>query len=390
MVRWTRSSGRTLLFAALAIAVVTPHVRAAEGRIPLWTQVGLGPGSTPGKYIVTRDIFAVAGSGLPAISIAGGPGFEEIDIDLNGFTVYGDPGGAPVISATGLVSLTIRNGSVRHFAPAGNGIEVFAVEKAVIEDTKVSGGVAGIFLSEVPSFAVRRNVVRLTSSDGIFAVGPPPFAGTLAISGVIEDNQVYDAGSSGIGVVSVFSSVTIRGNEVESPGGSGILVSGVPPGPGVFVGSLIVAENTVQEAGGDGIFIRAVRKGKVYNNTVYASGGNGIALVPTTGFLVLDNVSGGNGASGLVVDGAQNHIDRNVLTGNALSGLWFGFASFDNTYGRNTARANGAPAGACAAAPIATCPAPWGPGGTFPPDFCNDGPGNTSFCDNHMPGPPQG
>jgi hypothetical protein len=378
--------------AALAVAAVTPPAHAAEGRIPIWTQTTIAPGSPQGKYIVTRDIFAVPGSGAPAISILAGPGVEEVDIDLNGFTVHGDPGGgAAVISASGLLGLTIRNGSVRQFvAGAGNGIEAFGMRKVVIEDVKTNEGSTGIFLSDVQTFALRRNVVTLAGGDGIAVFGPPPFAGALAASGVIEDNQVYLPAGGGINVLNVHSSVTVRGNEVERPGGFGISLIGIPPGPPIPVGSVIVAENTVQEAGGDGIFIREVRKGKVYNNTVYACGGSGISLVPTTGFLVLDNVSGGNTGSGLVVSGTQNHVDRNVLTGNALGGLWFSPGSSANTYGRNTARGNVAAPGACAFAPIAPCPAPWGPGGTFPPDFCNDGPGNTSFCDNHMPGPPQG
>ena len=31
---------------------------------------------------------------------------------------------------------------------------------------------------------------------------------------------------------------------------------------------------------------------------------------------------------------------------------------------------------------------PAGGGGSTPPDFCNEGAANTSYCDNLMPGPP--
>jgi len=241
---------------AAVVAGAVPTL-AAEGRIPLWTQTSLAaPG---GKYVVTRNIFATPGSGLPAIDISA-PG--AYDIDLNGFTVTGDPlGGAPAISAVapGLESVTIRNGSVRN-PGLGDCISVILASRVVVEDVKMSCSGQGLFVDEGQTFAVRRNVVTLSSLNAIWVSGSPAFAGTLPISGVIEDNQIYDPGATGIQVDETFSSVTIRGNEVESPGAAGIAVIGAPGPP---VGSVIVAENTVQEAGTEGILIRQVNKGKV-------------------------------------------------------------------------------------------------------------------------------
>lgn len=145
--------------AALTLLVTALPALAAEGRSPVWTPTILGPGSTPGKYVVTRDITTPAGGGT-TIAIFGGPGFEEIDIDLNGFTIFGDPGGGvPVIELAGMRSVTIRNGSLRPLGPGTFGVRATSVQKLIIEDVKTLDGDFGFFLEEVPNFALRRNII---------------------------------------------------------------------------------------------------------------------------------------------------------------------------------------------------------------------------------------
>jgi parallel beta-helix repeat protein len=364
----------TLALTALAVALATAPALGAEGRMPLWQQTVLAPGVAEGKFIVTRDITPPPGGGT-AISIIGGPGFEHADIDLNGFTVSGDPaGGGHVIEAFGLASLTVRNGELRQTAAAGlDGIRAVAVSKVVVEDVKVANGGIGIFLLNVEDFALRRNIIVGSQLHGIL-VDP---AGGM-VEGTIEGNQVRRAIAGGIEVLNGFSSLSIRDNRVEEVfGGLGISVMGGD--------NALIAENTVQSANSFGIRVEACSAGKLHNNVVNRSG-VGIFIRASNSFLVLDNVASDNMGDGLFIDGATHQVDRNVLNGNLGFGLHFTPGSADNTYSDNSARGNGG--GPCAfMAPVEPCP--FGGGGSVPPDFCNESPiGNTSRCDNLMPGPP--
>jgi parallel beta-helix repeat protein len=191
------------------------------------------------------------------------------------------------------------------------------------------------------------------------------------------------------------SSLAVLNNRLEEPGGGG--AGGAFAGFGIVLaqcGGSLVSENTVETCKVDGIFIRNSKGNKLFDNVVRACGGNGISIdAASTDTLILNNVASGNGTaglasggSGLMVAGAQNLIERNLLNTNAGFGLQFCIpaASCSNTFGRNMARGNiGAvigPCGACAGAPV-----------LFPPNSCNI-PGcaipNSTFGDNLIPGPP--
>ena len=98
-----------------------------EGRIPIWQYPTVI--TTPGKYIVTRNI--TQNPGMPVIDVL--PGTVAVDIDLNGFTLYGLD--FDVIRAQGVDSLTVRNGSI-HFG-LGSGIWVEEARKVIVEDVKI-------------------------------------------------------------------------------------------------------------------------------------------------------------------------------------------------------------------------------------------------------------
>ena len=359
----------------VAALMLTVPALAAEGRIPLWEPTVLpGPGIT-GKYVVTRNIAAPAGG--TAISVLG-TGQEEIDIDLDGKTLFGDPAGAlNIIEVIDVRTVVIRNGSLRALGPPAGGNSVFIsnVQKVILEDLRIEDGGIGISLKGSPSFAIRRNVIVGADPVGIQIEG----AGLpVPLTGFVEDNLVKDSIDVGIWVFDNHSGVSIDRNRVDRTNG----------GPGIWVqfGSACkLAENIVQEAGTDGIQLEGIRGCKVYNNVTSFNNANGIAGLGTTSTLFLDNVSSDNSFSGLMTDGFLNRMEQNVLTSNGGCGLWF--VGPDNTYGKNTARGNlgGAGCGPCAGGPLALCPVA---GGSFAPDLCVDAPGNTSFCDNLMPGPP--
>ena len=111
-------------------ALVLPAV-AEEGRRPIFERTVI---TEPGKYILTRDI--PQGSGV-AIEVASG--VDHVDIDLNGFAVYGNPVGGPgtysITANTVGSNVTIHNGHIN--APGGFGVYVRA-EKALLQDIQVT------------------------------------------------------------------------------------------------------------------------------------------------------------------------------------------------------------------------------------------------------------
>ena len=357
------------------LAFVTSSGFAAEGRTPVFA-----PGSVlaaNGKYIVTRNIAVAAG---PVISITG----PHVDLDLNGFLLT--CGAGPAISvAAGVDHVTIRNGVI---SGGTIGIDVpGGTRKVDIEDVKIHNTAgAGIHLGEVEGAALRRNEITDTGSEGISWDGP-----VFIKHGTIEGNLLRR--TSAAIFINNCSSVGIINNRIEEPNAGG----GAFPGVGIALaacGASLVSENTVETAKNDGIFLRQCKGNKLFDNVVRGCGGNGIHLDQTTSdTLVLNNVSVGNGTaalpsggSGLLVEGAQNLIERNVLNANAGFGLHFCIPalSCNNTFGRNMARGNtGAipgPCGACA-----------GPPALFPPQSCNIAGCallNSTFGDNLIPGPP--
>jgi parallel beta-helix repeat protein len=347
------------MLAMLVVAVAVPAL-AGEGRKPLWQPIVINPGQE-GKYIVTRDI--QANPGMPIVDIQ--PGVVSVDIDLNGFTLYGMD--TDIIRARGVDNLTVRNGMLS--GGTADGIHVEDSRKVVIEDVKaqVQGGV-GFALLEVATTTLRRNILFASGSAGILIDGQ--FLDPMRkVEGTIEDNQLFECGD-GI-IVLNGDSYAVLNNRVEiTLNGDGIRAN--------TCDACLIAENTVKKAMAMGIVLDEGRVCKLYNNVVHGSGAEGIALlVSTQDCLVLNNLSSENAANGFVTDGMRNHIDQNVFNFNGQAGVWFTPNATDNTIGRNTLRANQVAPGPCAFTP-APC---------FWPDYCDDGINNTSFGDNMGPGP---
>jgi nitrous oxidase accessory protein NosD len=350
---------------ALTLALTAIPALAAEGRIPIWQPISIGPGQE-GMYILTRDIPA---SGLVAIDIL--PGTVSVDIDLNGFTIYGSVGVAAV-QAVGVDSVTVRNGLIH--GGGGDGIYASDCRKVVIEDVKIEFvDNHGIALNYVANFAVRRNVIHgAAHGDGILVDGSSVDP-SMYLEGTIEGNLIRECGG-GIGVM-MGSSVAILNNRIEATtSADGIFVSPGPQQDLAGCAACIIANNTIQEAAANGMWLSWFQNSKVYNNVVTWSGAEGIWLdVASDNNLVLDNGSSANSANGILADGGGNHFERNVLNQNGNWGLEM--SSSANTYRGNTGQGNGGVPAACGGAPATT-------------DICDQVSASTSpLGDNVMPVP---
>jgi parallel beta-helix repeat protein len=305
---------------------------------------------------LTRDITAPAGS--PAIEITNLT--VAVDIDLNGFTIYG--GGSVAIRAQEVDSLTIRNGTI---IGGGGGIETYFCRTVVIEGIRMQDpGGHGMELSNAESIAVRRNIISRATGTGILVNNR--FL-TIPGEGTIEGNQIQDC-DQGIDV-RIAQSIEVTKNRINTTLGSyGIYIEDCR--------SCLLVENTVAGAQSDGINLTNGNSCKVYNNLVSNSGGDGIGLSNTDSTMLINNVSSNNTGSGLVVSGGRyNQIDRNNFSDNTLAGIWLDSSSFLSTYGRNALRGNISSPGPCS----------FNPPACLAPDLCDDGISNSSFGDNMGP-----
>lgn len=336
---------------------VSSTAALAQGRTPVWmpgTVIGVN-----GSYYVTRDI---AGAGAaPVITIAA----PNVDLDLNGHTV-GSPvgGGPPVISIpAGFSEIRIHNGRL---LGGSMSVDATAGRKLVIEKVHsqdAAGGPGALHTFDIEDVVIREcTVVGASAAAGITLDGAMPGKTGTIEGNVIESDAAL--GSAGIRIVAA-QALALLHNRIDVAG-VGIELDG---------NGCLISENTVRSLGADGIVLRQGKGNKFFDNVVQGCAGNGIILLPPSAdSLVLNNVAASNGGHGLWVQGPRNLVERNTLNGNGGCGLFF-LAPL-NTFGRNMARGNGGAAcGPCG-------------GGLFPPDSCTAAPGNSSFGDNLIPGPP--
>ena len=89
----------------------------------------------PGSYVLTGDLAPPPGTGALVA------GADNIEIDLNGFTITSPPGPAATgIDSAGFTGLTVRRGVVQGFGIAG----MIAGTNSKVIETKLSGNGAGV------------------------------------------------------------------------------------------------------------------------------------------------------------------------------------------------------------------------------------------------------
>ncbi|MCP4003739.1 MAG: right-handed parallel beta-helix repeat-containing protein [bacterium] len=308
-----------LLLACLLLVFVTP-MHAVEGRVPIFEPVTLT--NPTGQYILTRNISATTPGSVLTLT---GSGQESVDLDLNGFTVTGSGGGA-VIYASGLKSLTIRNGTING-STASDAVTTF-VDLLIIEDTTVEAVAQGIVANDVVQFVARRNTIRDVAFTAIAFQGTP---GETAV-GTVEDNVIEDTGYIAIFASNDITAVTISGNKLRNTGASTFgSIQTQASGPVEIVG------NTVEDAVGVGISVFA--EGCIIeNNVVEGSAEQGIAVTSFTdraSCIVRSNVVSASGDEGLFLWADAVLVQENVLNANGDYGLAF-FGADNCGYLNNT------------------------------------------------------
>src|SRR5262249_16414489 len=179
-----------------------------------------------GSYRLTGDLTPPGGT--PAL-VAGA---DNIEIDLNGFTIV-SPGGGAVngIDSAGFSGLVVRNGVVHGFGGAG----IVAGSDSKVIETKLTGngsGISGASNCLIVSNSIACNPRNDVSSAAVCKIEHNAIAGNsgAGVSGsgnVIANNRI---GGNGGGGILEFGGSTIQQNELDGNVGFGIS-DGAPPGP---------------------------------------------------------------------------------------------------------------------------------------------------------------
>jgi parallel beta-helix repeat protein len=366
-----RPCTRAAIGACALIALATLPALAAEGRTPVYLDGTVI--ATDGRYVLTRSIFS-AGAGTPVIDIAA----PNVELDLNGFTIFGSNGTPAILISAPPVDVRIHNGRIvggdnsvlRPLAGVGRSL--------ILEDLRSENALGTAFeLHELESVVLRRNTVLDAGGAGIDVADPP------LTDGSISDNTILRTAFDAIDVEEAAAMELVR-NQIQSAGSAG-------GGVGIAVSRAIgcrLADNVIAGTEGEGIVLKQSQGNKLVNNVVRRASATCIHLdANSSDNLLLDNVGtecgfGTPPGHGLWVESARNHVENNTWNGNQACGLLFDATSSLNVFGRNMARGNspGGPGTGCFVFPCVLL---------FPPDSCDvSGASNDTNLENMIPGPP--
>lgn len=330
------------LASALLLACCAAPALAVEARIPIHTTTTI---NTPGTYFLAR---AITGAG-PLITIAA----NDVDLDLNGFTVT--PTSGVGISASGVGRVTIHGGFI---VSGQSAIRLDSVIGARIEQIGCSSSSgAAIRVVQSSMVSIENSILRNALAEAILVDGtgmtdPPQVQ--------IVGNQLLGSTGSGITLTAAGSSL-ISGNTINSVGGRGIYITSS--------NGVQVVENVIHDSTQAGIALISSGGNELRDNVIRAAVTDGIVVdAGSSENAVTGNQATACGGNGMQVGGDRNVVSDNLIGGNTGWGLYFNINANDNVFRTNVARGNGG--GACA-------------GGSA--NFCNTGVGNTTAGDNYLP-----
>jgi hypothetical protein len=295
----------------------------------------------PGSYVLTSDLAPPLGVG--ALSA----GADNIEINLNGFTIVSPGGGGTGIDSAGFSGLTVRRGVVQGFGGAGivpgtnskvfemkvtgNGLGVIGGFQCLVVMSVVTGNLGDGIRGDSCKF--ENNVAQGNSGIGMAGMGT-----------VMIHNRI--GGNTGGGILA-FGGDKIQENVIQMNSGFGI-ADVPPPGPpppvpppaGPPPRNSIIGNVIDGTLGGPGIslFLPAL----ISQNSVTANFADGIlcgAACVVNDNDVSSNNTGGLAASGGVTVAAGSVVHANTISFNTGFGLTLPFPA-SASYTNNTITGN--------------------------------------------------
>lgn len=273
--------------------------------------------TSPGSYCFTKDLQNSApDSNAIVVDV------NDVTIDLMGYNLIGPSSGqGRGIYINACANVEIRNGTIRNFGTEGiyeigmagpEGNPRYGYGHRIIDVRSLSNGSDGICLWGY-AHLVKDCSISENGGIGIF----------VGSGSAVTCNTILENVSDGI---MALGNSTITGNTISFNGGDGIEVS--------F--GCTVSGNTV--AGNFYYGIWAWDGCAIIDNTAYY---NGIGIVVSEdGSLIKFNTLRGNFVYGILVNGASNSIEENLITG-STTGTGLNFLKAGNFYADNRASDNG-------------------------------------------------
>jgi parallel beta-helix repeat protein len=275
-------------------------------------QVACGDTVT-GKVVLTADLSCPA-AGLVV-------GADGTRIDLNGFTLTGNPGEVGIDNGGGFGSVTIENGRIEEFE---EGVSIGGdAQKNSVRDLVVFGSTAdGIDLNDSDLTKITGTLVTANGAAGIQI-------GDGATGNVVDKSSAI--GNAGAGVQIEGSGNTVKNSDL-TVNTEGILVLG---------NDNTLSGNRVYRSSGEGIRVQGDDNRLTKN---YATGNvlEGIEVQGGARAVLDKNESSGNRESGILIAQAAAGavVKKSTTEGNSLNGITVDPDCPDALLERNTARGN--------------------------------------------------
>lgn len=319
------------ILGVLAVAASSAAL-AAEGRIPIYEPTTI---STPGSYVLTRDIDLGSASGS-AITIS----VDGVTLDLNGKTILSDGGNDLILinyTTPAVIGVTVRNGRI-----SGGYAAIYAppsgTNRVTLENIHISNTAgAAVELMHVRQLRITNCTIDGAGSSGIYvdSVGD-------AFPAIIEGNIITDSDGSGMDLSDLRGAV-LRNNMIDGFGTDGTDRHGIEIHGDLAYksGGNLLVDNIVRRGAGtnSGIYIDAsVHDNILERNNVSGNGGSGLHSLSHRNRIV-SCTANDNGTYGILLNGDYNLVDRNTMAANGEYGLSCG--NYGNAYRDNIFSDNG-------------------------------------------------
>lgn len=320
----------------LLILLATGAVWAGEGRIPVYEPIAI---STPGVYVLTRDVIAPAG--VIAVDIR----VDGVTLNLNGHTITSQGTTSPAIQISGtageekgiIIVSGIINGGL-------NGILVMnAIPRHLsLADLTITGAAAAaVKVNNLGSLSAHE-IIIVNSLIGFDLVGAPP-------NPILPAAKIFDVSiQAAIGIQCTDAKCSIA-DSLISAYTAGIILDGAPgsdvtgnnlgwvgnpqsgppkgmisvlSSPGVRLSGNTLVGSSIGNGNNHGIFVDSTSNDAIIIVEILTGFGDDGIHVESSDCLIKDNLINNNGGEGILLAGQNHVVNGNKLSRNTDYGLF--------------------------------------------------------------------
>jgi len=328
---------RKAILVALSLLLTGTALLAGEGRIPVYEPLAI---STPGVYVLTRDLTAPAG--VIAVDIR----VDGVTLNLNGHTITSAGSTSPAVQVSGTAGqgkgIVVINGIINGGLHGVHVLNSIPRHLSLADLTITDAADAAVKVDNLGSLSAH-GIVIVNSLLGfdLMGVSPQPFLPSAKIFDVTIQaatgikctsarcsiaNSLISAHTSGI-VLDAAPGSNAAGNNIgfvlfnpqpDPPAG----MIAVSSSPGVSLSGNTLVGDSLANGNNHGIFIDSTSNdATIIVNGITGFGDDGI-LAASSDSLIKDNLINNNRGEGIQLAGQNHVVDNNKLARNNGFGLF--------------------------------------------------------------------